>query len=83
MMLKILTVHNQQESTVEEKNLSTLFNSIGVDKILSSTIGLFNFHSSNGQMASSDCCYCDRACLPATQSSNGCCDVGGPLLLVI
>jgi hypothetical protein len=38
-------------------------------------------HSSNGQMASSDHCYCDWARLPATQSSNGCHDVGGPLLL--
>jgi hypothetical protein len=38
-------------------------------------------HNSNGQMASFDHCYCNRAHLPVTQSSNGCRDVGGPLLL--
>jgi hypothetical protein len=38
-------------------------------------------HSSNRQMVSSDRCYCDRAELPATQSSNGRHDVGSPLLL--
>jgi hypothetical protein len=32
-------------------------------------------------MASFDHCYCDQAYLPVTQSSNGCRDVGGPLLL--
>jgi hypothetical protein len=34
-------------------------------------------HSSNGQMASSGRCYCDRVRLPVTQSSNGRDDVGG------
>jgi hypothetical protein len=38
-------------------------------------------HSSNGQMASSNHCYCDQARLPVTQSSNRRRDVGGPLLL--
>jgi hypothetical protein len=41
---------------------------------------LSRIHSSDGQMASSDHCYYDRARLPVTQSSNGCRDVGGPLL---
>jgi hypothetical protein len=40
---------------------------------------LLIIHSSNEPMASSDC-YCnDRAHLPATQSSNTCRDVGGPI----
>jgi hypothetical protein len=38
-------------------------------------------HSCNGQMASSDRCYHDRARLPTTQSSNSHHDVGSPLLL--
>jgi hypothetical protein len=80
-MIKILTAHNQQESTVEERNLSTLFNSIRLGKILPSTVSHFNFQGRNGQMASSDRCYCNRAHLPATQSSNGHRDVGGQLLL--
>jgi hypothetical protein len=42
---------------------------------------LSRFHSSNEQIVSSDRYYCDWAHLPATQSSNGCRDVGGPLLL--
>jgi hypothetical protein len=50
-------------------------------KILPSTTSHFNFQGRNGQMMSFDRCYCDRAHLPATQSSNGCRDVGGPLLL--
>jgi hypothetical protein len=43
MMLKILIVHKQKESTVEERSLSTLFKSIGVDILLSFTVSLFNF----------------------------------------
>jgi hypothetical protein len=85
----MLTIHNKHELTVEERNLSALFNSIGVAKILCSIVSLFNFllwqfflkkitletsllriHSSNGQMASSDHCYFDWACLSVTQSSN-------------
>jgi hypothetical protein len=42
---------------------------------------LLIIHISNGQMASSKRCYCDWARLPVTQCSNGCRDVGGPLLL--
>jgi hypothetical protein len=42
-MLKILTVLKQQESTVEERTISTLFKSIGVGIILSFTASLFNF----------------------------------------
>jgi hypothetical protein len=42
---------------------------------------LLIIHSSNGQMAHSDRCYCDRARLLVTQSSNGRRDVGGLLLL--
>jgi hypothetical protein len=42
-MLKILTVHNQQEPTVEEGNLSTLFSLMGVGKILSFTTSLLIF----------------------------------------
>jgi hypothetical protein len=42
-MLKILTVHNQQELTVEERNLSTLFNLMGVGKFLSFTVSLLIF----------------------------------------
>jgi hypothetical protein len=44
---------------------------------------LLRIHSSNGQMASSDHCYFDWACLSVTQSSNRWCDVGGTLLLGI
>jgi hypothetical protein len=40
-------------------------------------------HSTNGQMASLDCCYYDRARLPVTQSSNERRDVGSPLLLEV
>jgi hypothetical protein len=42
-MLKILTVHNELESTVEERNLSTLFNLMGVGKILSFMVSLLIF----------------------------------------
>jgi hypothetical protein len=31
---------------------------------------MLHIHSSNGKMASSDCCYCDWAPLSVTQSSN-------------
>jgi hypothetical protein len=109
-MLIFFTVHNQQELTAEERKLSTLFDSIEVGKILSSTVKLFNFlpwtkvlkilpwkhdfkefketrvldiHSSNGQMVSSDHCYCDRAHLLVTQSSNTRRDVVSPLQLGI
>jgi hypothetical protein len=52
-------------------------------KVLKNTMGnsLSIIHSSNEQMAFFDYCYCDRALLPATQSSNEHRDVGGPLLL--
>jgi hypothetical protein len=43
MMLKILIVHKQQELTVEERSLSTLFKLIGVGILLSFTVSLFNF----------------------------------------
>jgi hypothetical protein len=81
MIITILTVHNQQESSVQKRILSTLFNSIRVGKILPSTVSHFNFHGRNGHMVSSDHCYCDWACLPVTQSSNGHHDVGRLLLL--
>jgi hypothetical protein len=44
---------------------------------------LSRIHSSNGQMESSDRCYCGQAHLPTTQSSNGRHDVGYTLLLGI
>jgi hypothetical protein len=42
-MLKIFTVQKKQESTMEEKNLSTLFNLMGVGKILSFAVSLLTF----------------------------------------
>jgi hypothetical protein len=41
MMLKILTVLKQQESTLEERTIPNLLKSIGVGIILSSTVSLF------------------------------------------
>jgi hypothetical protein len=40
-MLKILTDHNQQESTMEEWKLSTLLKFIAVGKFLSFMVSLF------------------------------------------
>jgi hypothetical protein len=42
-MFKILTVPKQQESTVEERTIPTLFKLIWVGIILSSMVRLFNF----------------------------------------
>jgi hypothetical protein len=42
-MLKILTALKQQESTLEERTLPTLFKTIEVGIILSSMASLFNF----------------------------------------
>jgi hypothetical protein len=45
MKLKILTVPKQQEPTLEERTISTLFKSIAVCIVLSFTASLFNFLS--------------------------------------
>jgi hypothetical protein len=42
-MLKIITVPKQQELTVEERSISTLFKSIGVGIQLSFMVSLFKF----------------------------------------
>jgi hypothetical protein len=44
---------------------------------------MLHIHSSNGQVTSSDSCYCDCALLLVTQSSNVHGDVVDPLLLGI
>jgi hypothetical protein len=44
-MLKILTVMKQQESTLEERTITTQLKLIGVGIILSFTVSLFNYLS--------------------------------------
>jgi hypothetical protein len=70
-MLKVLTVPKQQESTVEERSLSTLVKFIGVSNyypLQSSHFQIFVVAKSFKKITL-QICYCDRARLPVTQCS--------------